>query len=200
VSDDERRASPSRSTRMASAGSLSPSCPRSCRRRCRLAWCRSTSRSQPPAEQTVKGRGPERRRRPRLRGPEPAGAVVALVRAGSATVGEAMDNHGQKRSPRIEETAAQPSCSFPTSGDARGRSGVRVSPPGCREPSGLLATRRWSPRVGLTLWPAGAVVARGEHRRSRRPCHPRAIGSGHQRYPADSQGHFKEPGGLAARP
>ena len=50
----------------------------------------------------------------------------------------------------IEETAAQPSCSFLTSGDARGRSGVRVSPPGCREPSGLLPTRRWSPRTGLT--------------------------------------------------
>jgi hypothetical protein len=24
-------------------------------------------------------------------------------------------------------------------------------PPGCREPSGLLPTRRWSPRTGLTL-------------------------------------------------
>jgi hypothetical protein len=40
------------------------------------------------------GRGPERQRRPSLRGPEPAAAVVALVHARSATVGEAMDNHG----------------------------------------------------------------------------------------------------------
>jgi hypothetical protein len=149
---------------MASAGSLSPSCSRSCRRRCRLAWCRSTSRSQPPAEQTVKGRGPERRRHPRLRGPEPAGAVVALVRAGSATVGEAMDNHGQKQSPRIEETAAQPSCSFPTSGDARGRSGVRVSPPGCREPPGSwqrgAGHRAWASPSGQLepLSPGGSIV------------------------------------------
>ena len=29
--------------------------------------------------------------------------------------------------------------------------GVRVSPPGCREPCGLLLTRRWSPGAGLTL-------------------------------------------------
>jgi hypothetical protein len=38
-----------------------------------------------------------------------------------------------------------------------------------------------------------------EHRRSRRPCHLRAIRSGHERYPADSHGHFEEAAGLAAR-
>src|SRR5512133_1264388 len=32
--------------------------------------------------------------------------------------------------------------------------GVQVSPPGCREPSGLSPTRRWSPRTGLTLAPS----------------------------------------------
>jgi hypothetical protein len=36
--------------------------------------------------------------------------------------------------------------------------------------------------------------------RSRRPCHPRAISSGHQRYAADNHGHSKEAVGLAARP
>ena len=35
----------------------------------------------------------------------------------------------------------------------------------------------------------GAVAARCEHRRSRRPCHPRAISSGHERYPAVNHGH-----------
>jgi hypothetical protein len=46
----------------------------------------------------------------------------------------------------------------------------------------------------------GAVAARCEPRRSRRPCHPRAIRSGHERYPTDSHGHFEEAVGLGARP
>jgi hypothetical protein len=42
--------------------------------------------------------------------------------------------------------------------------GVRVSRPGCRDPSGLLPTRRWSPRTGLALYasweplPSGASL------------------------------------------
>jgi hypothetical protein len=46
----------------------------------------------------------------------------------------------------------------------------------------------------------GAVAVRWEHRRSRRPCHPRATGTGHERYPADSHGHFEEADGLGAHP
>jgi len=46
----------------------------------------------------------------------------------------------------------------------------------------------------------GAVAARCERRRSRRPCHPRAISSGHERYPADSHGHFEDAGGLTLLP
>jgi hypothetical protein len=38
-----------------------------------------------------------------------------------------------------------------------------------------------------------------EHCRSCRPGHPRAISSGHQRYPAVSHGHSEEAGGLDAR-
>ena len=34
--------------------------------------------------------------------------------------------------------------------------------------------------------------SRANRRRSHRPCHPRAISSGHQRYVADSHGHFEE--------
>ena len=37
----------------------------------------------------------------------------------------------------------------------------------------------------------GAVAARWKHRRSRRPCHPRAISSGHERYVAVTHGHSK---------
>jgi hypothetical protein len=60
----------------------------------------------------------------------------------------------------------------------------------CREPFGLLPTRRyvtddqphppdsWSRRRHVRII---VVLAR--------PCHPRAIGSGHQRYVADSHGH-----------
>jgi hypothetical protein len=49
------------------------------------------------------------------------------------------------------------------------------------------------PRAG---W--GAIAARCEHRRSRLPCHSRAISSGHQRYPADTHGHSKAAVGLGA--
>jgi hypothetical protein len=49
-----------------------------------------------------------------------------------------------------------------------------------------------SPKTSLTLQASwGAVAARAKHRRSRRPCHPRATGSGHERYSADSHGHLK---------
>jgi hypothetical protein len=73
-----------------------------------------------------------------------------------------MDRSGHQG---IEETAAQPACSFLTSGDARGRSGVRVSRLGCREPSGLLPTMQWSPRTGLT--PGGGPPGQLDHRRCR---------------------------------
>jgi hypothetical protein len=43
-----------------------------------------------------------------------------------------------------------------------------------------------------------AVAARCEHRRSRRPCHPRAITSGNERYPAVNHGHFEEAVALGA--
>jgi hypothetical protein len=45
-----------------------------------------------------------------------------------------------------------------------------------------------------------SVAARHEPRHSRWPCHPRAISSGHQRYPADTHGHFEEAVGLGRSP
>jgi hypothetical protein len=39
----------------------------------------------------------------------------------------------------------------------------------------------------------GTVTFRCEPRRSRRPCHPRAISSGHERYAAVNQGHLRRP-------
>jgi hypothetical protein len=55
-------------------------------------------------------------------------------------------------------------------------------------------------RTGLTLRPSGAVAARHEHRRSRRPCHPRATSSGHERYPAVNHGHCHRGRCAARRP
>jgi hypothetical protein len=108
-----------------------------------------------------------------------------------------MDRDGHQG---IEENAAQPSCSFLTSGDARGRRGVRVSPPSCREPSGLLPTARWVTDDGPhPVAELGAVTARGSGRRSHRPCHTRATSSGHQRYAADSHGQSEEASGLGSR-
>jgi hypothetical protein len=46
----------------------------------------------------------------------------------------------------------------------------------------------------------GAMAARWETRRYRRPCHPRAISRGHERYVAVSHGHSREAVGLGARP
>ena len=47
---------------------------------------------------------------------------------------------------------------------------------------------------------AGAVAARCERRRSHWPCHPRAINSGHERYPTDNHGHSKQAVRLGAGP
>jgi hypothetical protein len=46
----------------------------------------------------------------------------------------------------------------------------------------------------------GAVAARPKHRCSHRPCHSRAISSGHERYPADSHGHSERAVRLGAHP
>jgi hypothetical protein len=50
------------------------------------------------------------------------------------------------------------------------------------------------PAAGVRLPP------RANDRRSRRPCHPHAISSGHQRYPADTRGHSKQAVGLGVGP
>jgi hypothetical protein len=61
-------------------------------------------------------------------------------------------------------------------------------PPAAASPSGLLPTRRARQGRASPCGPAGSFAARSEHRHSGRPCHPRAISSGHERYPADSHG------------
>jgi len=74
---------------------------------------------------------------------------------------------------------------------------LRAWCPSYREPFGLMAARRWSPGAGLPLWPSWSHRRQVKHRRPRRPCHLRAISSGHERYPADSHGQLKEAVGLA---
>jgi hypothetical protein len=78
---------------------------------------------------------------------------------------------------------------------------LRIPPAGCRGPATALANEagvtgaRASPRAEL-----GAIAARWETPRSRRPCHPRATSRGHERYMAVSHGHSREAVGLGARP
>jgi hypothetical protein len=82
----------------------------------------------------------------------------------------------------------------------RRRAGVRVSLPNCREPLRALAHEAVVTEDGPhPLAELGAIAATSERRRSRAPCHPRAISSGHQRYPADSHGHSEIAAERAAR-
>jgi hypothetical protein len=100
-----------------------------------------------------------------------------------------------------------------------GRPG-RPFPPPPRLPSGTQSTRQASPQVRtphhLPRRPWRLTNEAGGHpgrphpsrelvpplpgtRRGRphRPCHPRAISSGHERYPADNHGHSERPQGRA---
>ena len=81
---------------------------------------------------------------------------------------------------------------------ATGRAGELV--PSLLEPFRLLPTVQWSPGTGLTLrssWEPSPLAA--SQRCPRRPCHPRAISSGHQRYPPDSHGQSDRTYKLADR-
>jgi hypothetical protein len=102
-----------------------------------------------------------------------------------------------------------------------GRPG-RPFPPPPRLPSGTQSTRQASPQVRtphhLPRRPWRLTNEAGGHpgrphpsrelvpplpgtRRGRphRPCHPRAISSGHERYPADNHGHSEKAAGQGAR-
>jgi hypothetical protein len=72
--------------------------------------------------------------------------------------------------------------------------------PACRGPAALanqaVVTRNGPySLVELEPLPPGA-----SHRGPRRPCHPRAISSGHERYPADSHGHYERIAELTVGP
>jgi hypothetical protein len=74
-------------------------------------------------------------------------------------------------------------------------------PPGFREPFRALANEKWLTEDGPhPLAGLGAIAARWKPRRSCRPCHPRAISGGHQRYPADNHGHSQKTSGQGAPP
>jgi hypothetical protein len=66
-----------------------------------------------------------------------------------------------------------------------------------RTPLGMCCTQR-APSGPQPLGELGAVAARSEHRRSRRPCHPRATRSGRQGYAADNDGHSHRAAELGA--
>jgi hypothetical protein len=65
---------------------------------------------------------------------------------------------------------------------------VRALYPCCREPSGLLPTRRWSPRTGLTLRSRRSQRRHGVRGHRRWTCHKRAIHTGLVRSRADNHG------------
>ena len=122
------------------------------------------------------------------------------VRAGSAAEGRPTDNSGHERLPTFAEPAGRSTYSPLTSHGGDGRRGVRVSPPAAASLLGS-CPQEWltedGPHPPVEL---GAVAATSEHRRSRRPCHLRAISSGQQRYPPDNHGHSERADGLAPGP
>jgi hypothetical protein len=123
-------------------------------------------------------------------GPEPAVIVVAWSAPGPHGFGNRWSSAGTSGHDGHAKTAGHAAATATTShGEAQwGR--VQVPQPACREPAGLLPTRRWSPRTGLTHWTSWEPSPpRANDRRSRRPCHPRATSSGHELYPAVSHGH-----------
>ena|SRR5215218_2594382 len=70
--------------------------------------------------------------------------------------------------------------------------GVRISRPGCRRALQALAHEGVVTEDGpRPLRELGTVTFRCEPRRSRRPCHPPAISSSHERYAAVNQGSLE---------
>ena len=124
--------------------------------------------------------------------PEPQGQ--AAHRGGQGTGQQAREpSQGQGVRTALHEEALAPS---PASTDA-------VVVDGCRGCSRTFGSRQGLPRALRGLGHAAVGHRRpaspsrqlepspspADHRRPRRPCHPRAISSGHQRYPADRHGH-----------
>jgi hypothetical protein len=103
---------------------------------------------------------------------------------------------GHQRTATDNDTAGQPACPL-VSGPPRPRL-QRRGHPSCR--AAFAACLRGTGHRGRPSPSsrAGAVAARCERRCPRRPCHPRARSSGHQRYAAVSHGHSKEAVGQGA--
>jgi hypothetical protein len=89
---------------------------------------------------------------------------LTLVRAGSAAYWQTMDNSGHERSPTHHRNYRLPAYNLLTLGVGDCCSGVRVSPPSCREPCELLPTRRQVTRGRAS--PSGRA---GSRRRPRLP-------------------------------
>jgi hypothetical protein len=102
---------------------------------------------------------------------------------------------GAQRAPAVTTGCEKPQATDrmgPEQAALREVDGVQVSPPSCREPFRALAheavVTKDGPHPAVEL---RAVATRSEHRRSCWPCHSCAISSGHERYLADSHGHFE---------
>jgi hypothetical protein len=99
---------------------------------------------------------------------------------------------GQQRQERTEDVGCNRrwlDLQLPDSGGRDRELGSNL-PPGGREPPESWPQGGGSPRTGLTHRTSWAPSpSRANDRHSRRPCHPPATSSGHQRYPAVSHGH-----------
>jgi hypothetical protein len=121
---------------------------------------------------------------------EPIKCVVTQSVLGPHGIGNRWLSAGTSGHGRRVRIAAERLSTATTSGGEAAWPGVRIPSTTAAPPLAACPRGRWSPRTALTFvlsW--GAVSARCEHRCSPRPCHSRAISSGHQRYPTDSHGH-----------
>jgi len=111
------------------------------------------------------------------------------------------ERYGHQRSPQVPRRRRSPFRPGHERTTPREAARVGVFPP--RLPRALRALFHEAAGRGgraSSFRRAGAIATRFEHRRSHRPCHPRATSSGHGRYPADNHGHFAKAGGLGAHP
>jgi hypothetical protein len=114
---------------------------------------------------------------------------AAGIRWGTHPTGGQGSVTGTSGRGRVTGTAGQLTTTTSTGSLSGGGPELRLPTPAAASPQG--SCPRGGDHRGRTSpsRPAGAVTARYKRRRSRRPCHPCAISSGHQRYAADNHGH-----------
>jgi hypothetical protein len=109
-----------------------------------------------------------------------------FVRAGSASESERRTTAGRSGHERVRRNRC--AYSLLTLGRGEGRNAVPSLPTDCREPSGLLPTRQWSPGRASPNGYGEPTARPGYRHHPRPPCHKCAIHSGPDRSRADNHG------------